>query len=260
MDKEQGLTFKNKVCIGIFSGIFFVFICPLLIHDKFGIWGESDTLSYYGTILGATATIIAVTFTIITTRKSAELDRKNALLVNHRNKGIDACNELIEACDTIKLNYLLETLNSQTKKENFDTEIESSLIKIKFHCLIDSIKVKHINFQFLYPKIHKETIDFINGYVINMQLKIEELSKTVNYNGKYFWVDNNILDNISAYQNNIQPAFIVVLQRCVDEYDCETIWEFEFEHDSEKNTEKGTDINKDVQMQCVANPSPGNIQ
>ncbi|MEO1815345.1 MAG: hypothetical protein ABGU93_07150 [Acetobacterium sp.] len=244
MAKLKDFIRKYKVLLGIIIGVSFAIIGPFIIdkvYDSknkifFTLWNASDVLSYYGTLLGAAATIIAVTWTIITTKKSAELDRKHAMIVNHSNIGVKECYDLIEVCDTIKIKTLLDNLNNPTDKNDFDKSIEISLLQNKFSKLIDEIKISHIKWQFIYPFVGSKTRDFIDFYIIGLQKLIEDLSKSIECNGTYFWVNNENLDKISCFQNKHQPTFIVILQYLVHEYDCETIWEcslFDGKNDSD---------------------------
>lgn len=217
---------RNKVFIGIFLGVFLALICPIMINEYFEPRNTSDAISYYGTLLGATATIIAVTWTIKTTKESAEKDRKHAELINHRNIGIKACFDLIESCDSIKIHSLLETLNESITKKGFDKNIEKTILQIRLRKISESIKIKHIYFQFIYPLIGIKTKDFIDCYVMRIQEDIDRLSNSLEFYGTYFGPNNDILDEIIEFKKEIEPAFLNILQNLNQEYDCETYWEY----------------------------------
>lgn len=157
MDDEKGLTFKNKVYMGIFAGIFFAFIGPYLIYDIFGIWVESDTLSYYGTILGATATIIAVTLTIYTTSKSAARDRSNAINIAHRNNGLQICFDLL---DSLKFRHFAEIINKEAENK-YQPEFISEIAKN----LIDSITDAFFKFETYYSNIHEDDKSMMESFL-----------------------------------------------------------------------------------------------
>jgi hypothetical protein len=157
LDQEKGLTFKNKVYMGIFIGTFFAFICPYLIHDKFGIWAKSDTLSYYGTILGATATIIAVTLTIYATSKSAEQDRNNAINIAHRNNGLQICFDLLDA---LNFRHFAEIINKEA-----ENKYQPEFISEKAKNLRDSITDAFFKFETFYSNIHKDDKSMMESFL-----------------------------------------------------------------------------------------------
>src|SRR5699024_10680981 len=71
----EGQSMKKKV-IFVIVILFLIVGIPLIINELYKVnsgyitmWGASEVLSYYGTILGAGATIIAVYFTIHFTQK-----------------------------------------------------------------------------------------------------------------------------------------------------------------------------------------------
>lgn len=108
-EKEKGLTSKNKVYIGIFSGILFGFFGPIIINELYkpsiyrvsylAMWNAADLLQYYGTLLGAIATIIAVVWTIDFSKKSADRNKTDNINAEYRKIGIDTCLRLMDILD-----------------------------------------------------------------------------------------------------------------------------------------------------------------
>lgn len=148
---------KNKVATAMILCVILAFIGPCLINEayKYGtlqkncyitLWGASDLLSYYGTILGATATILAVVWTINHSKK-----------INRHNLGIKACFDLIESCEINKLYTIIEEiviLSSSIKGKELDKVMLNKIMNIS-----TVMNLNYIKLQFIYPEMNDEEKD-----------------------------------------------------------------------------------------------------
>lgn len=225
--------------------IYLIYGIPSIIYDTFkyngstDLFSASDILQFYGILLGAAATIIAVRWTILSTQKSAEQDRKNAIVINHRNEGIKACFDLIESCDYGKIIELLNTAKLPEDENDLDIINEKATLYNKFTILMNSIKICHIRWQFIYPEIDENTRNFIDDYP-NSNLKfIRDLQNSIKYIEKRFMVDKETMLEFLQYQDKNIAEFTEVLKVLAQEYDCESIWNYEFcENKEDKNIDK----------------------
>lgn len=169
-----------------FIGVIGVFLCfgvPLIVNYAY-IFGESqalfitawdaaDMLSFYGTLLGATATITAVYATIKFSRESAEKDRNHSEKINHENKVIEAGLELIDSLDyqlvavEILSDFFIKTYAS------FYDQIEmfrKNILKIQIN-----YNSKFLRYQVIHTKESKSFMRELKGYIDNYSKDIEKL-------------------------------------------------------------------------------------
>lgn len=175
--------------IGVVFGLGLSIIGPLIIdkaYDSsskifFTSWESDAVLSYFGTILGATATIIAVTLTIYTTNKSAQLDRKNAIDINNKNVVLKSAFSLIDAMDYDLIGDLI--LNFILKSEYLDNHLKLAdlkrtdvlVVRENLTMIQTKLKTEFVKYEMLVE--NKELTDLINDYVINFNTYIVDVAE-----------------------------------------------------------------------------------
>lgn len=115
---------KHKAISVLIAVVFFGIVIPFLIDKSydwtnkkfFTNWDAADALSYYGTLLGATATITAVTWTIFETRNSSKTDWDNQMILSNRSHIVKYATEFIDAIDY--QNLVFEFVQIGSKIEN----------------------------------------------------------------------------------------------------------------------------------------------
>lgn len=165
MEKRNGLGEKNKIYIGIFLGVFLALICPIMINEYFGPENASGAISYFGTLLGATATIVAVVMTIDHANKSNQEIRFHSEKLNHRNPGLQVCLDLIDAYDPIKVIRIVEKLDREKYTEANTSENVFISVANELEAIINSLKIEYLRFQIVYPNISKDDFGYIKDYV-----------------------------------------------------------------------------------------------
>lgn len=174
MEKIKVFISKYKVFTVFFLIVIFGLGGPILINwtYKYGVfhtyfitlWDVHDILSYYGTLLGATATIIAVTWTIKYSREDAKRDRRHAERIDHRNIGFQVSFDFFESCNPIILNNIIADIANE--RYNVEDGVEKAMedIKLDLATICDKITLSNAKFQILYPK-NKNEISFFDTYV-----------------------------------------------------------------------------------------------
>ena len=145
--------------------IFTIIIIPIVINEAYKhdviyvtMWGAADVLSYYGTILGATATATAMIVTIVFTRKQIYRD---SYLKNGNEKWEKIEVILADALDNINpMQPWLDTMDTGFVDPN--TAIQK-IQKYQIYCrtAIDKLN-SHLNIND-YPKV-KSLIDAIGNF------------------------------------------------------------------------------------------------
>lgn len=180
MGKIKYIICKYRVFFGILIGVGFAIVGPIFIDKAyestnkifFTSWEASDTLSYYGTLLGAVATIIAVIQTIDHSRKLSIEEREHSESINRRNEGIRISYELIEACKYEKI--IQAALNNDQENE----------LSIKFSILFlkNEIEVNYNKLRFLYPTIAEDTEGVISWFVSAYNVILNQLIRNFDKN------------------------------------------------------------------------------
>lgn len=170
---EKLITFISKYKFE--TGFFTVIIVPLIINYLYRIgvnnpffvtfWDAKDVLSYYGTLLGATATIIAVIMTIDHTNKNNQDVRKHSEKLNHRNYGLQICLDLIDVLDPIKVIRLVEKLNKENYSEANTSDVVLESFENEIETIIRSVNIEYLKFQMVYPDINNTDSTYLKAYL-----------------------------------------------------------------------------------------------
>lgn len=145
--------------------LLFVVIIPIAINEMYKSgtgyitrWNAADVLSYYGTVLGATATATAMVVTVVFTRKQIYRDN---YLKNEKEKWAKIEAVLADALDNINpLRPWTDTMDTGFVKPNAAIQ---KLQKYKIYCRTATDKLNaYLNIAD-YPKV-KSLIDAIGSF------------------------------------------------------------------------------------------------
>ncbi|PKM61617.1 MAG: hypothetical protein CVU99_02335 [Firmicutes bacterium HGW-Firmicutes-4] len=187
LKKEKGATSKNKLYIGIFLGMLFGLIGPIIINELYKpsiyrvsyltLWDAADLLQYYGTLLGAVATIIAVVWTIDFSKKSADRNKIDNINAEYRKLGIDTCLKLMDILDI----QMFEKYDKKTTTLNYkEQDIINELGQTS-----DEMRDLINNFRRIYRGQKDELEEFSNWYFHEIKKFIENHSDEAKKNITY---------------------------------------------------------------------------
>lgn len=176
----------KPIAIIILAILFFVIVIPIGINEsyKHGViyvtmWGAADVLSYYGTILGATATATAMIVTITFTYKQI---RRDSFLKIETEKWSKIESVFSEALNTINpIRSLIETEDAGFIEPGTAIKIMQNY-QIRCQTATDQLNA-YLNMAD-YPKV-KELIDAIGSFserVVQItEKRVEAYSKLRNF-------------------------------------------------------------------------------
>lgn len=220
MNKRNGLDVKNKIYIGVFLGVFFALICPIMINKYFGLWNASDALSYWGTLLGAVATIIAVIWTIDYSKKLSEKERKHTENTNYKNCGMQICFDFIELCSYKKI---IDIIN-KTSNDGIFNDVTSYNFRVSeeledlSRCFLE-VFMKFITFH---PNLTLEQKNEITSFEIwfsNLIEKIEPLLKCTESNIMPEGFNGEKIEKLIKELNKKNTSLHILMQEIIFNYD-----------------------------------------
>lgn len=221
---------KNKFglqVLGVASALFCI-VVPVIINIAYDVgkyhplfktyWGASDILSYYGTLLGASATIIAVTWTIITSKNAAEIDRKNQMILNNRNLSLKYATDFIDAIDYKVISMeIIKFVPELTEMLNNKNNIELQKIRLFVKSLMDignDINTAFAKYQ-LFENIENTSIfeeiwNYKESYYKDIMKFVKILEKTMgSLNDQLKNYDNEKIEEfLENYQTEIKKLKI----------------------------------------------------
>lgn len=168
----ESQSMKKRVLFAITLLILIVGV-PFIINESYKVnkgyitlWGASEVLSYYGTVLGASTTILAVIYTIRFTRKQINYDYS---ISQEKLKWEKVDNLLQEHFKKIMPTEILQIYTSSEKVTNPMYYVEQILIRI--------IEIK-TSLDWIKSYINPDEYKLISNY-IDMLLSVDEEICTV---------------------------------------------------------------------------------
>ncbi|UYO61783.1 hypothetical protein LNN31_13460 [Acetobacterium wieringae] len=191
----KGFISKNRYGLKII-GVFGVILCfgvPLIVNFAYVFgqsnalfitaWDAADMLSYYGTLLGASATIVAVTWTINFTSESAKKDRWLSENNNYKNYGLKICSDLLDICSSQKLFEIISESKKDAQEKNggsYETNLQNSL-RMNIALLRNSMDESFLKFKYFFSKLHDDEIDELEECVIFFKKYVVQIRNSIIY-------------------------------------------------------------------------------
>lgn len=156
---------RNFIALIFVAIIFFVITVPIGINECYKIgsgyitkWNAADVLSYYGTVLGATATATAMVTTITFTRK--QIDRESYLKTENEKW---AKIESVFADALNSINPMLPLIGTMDTGLNDPSTAITTIQKYQISCKLATDQLNAYLSTTDYPKV-KELIDAIYSF------------------------------------------------------------------------------------------------
>jgi len=243
VERIKAYISKYKVCFGISLGIILGIAGPIFINMAYGatnkifitVWDASDMLTYFGTLLGATATIIAVYATIKFSRESAEKDRRTSENNTYKNYGIQIIFDLLD-------------LSSRKRVSDTINKAMELSIAIEGNCYNNSLAKE---LQYLEMCIVETFNRFYDFHQNIPQTTKEELWSFVKYFTKFLGEIKKylLISGENSLPSDIPPDDVILLLNShTDRYFSfqETMYDIIFTYDySMKNAKKHTNLSSD---------------